>query len=150
MRTKTFLLFFLFMGSYLFAQRAQPLSLFEIKQVMTYSTDINELVEKVKSLDKRFEVTGEISEKGTKFSNGRFQFTLSANRGQQVIYQETVSKNGIGRTPDLLTEVKVDGFKEDPGSIPSRISMSKGPWKFSQNESKEKGNSNIIIWYTKQ
>ena len=150
MRTKTLLLFFLFMGSCLFAQPAEPLYWFEIKQVMTYSTDINELVEKVKSLNKGFEVTGEISEKGTKFSNGRFQFTLSANRGHQVIYQEIYNKYGIIRRPDLLTEVKLDGFKEDLGSQPSRISMSKRPWTFAQNESKEKGKSNIIIWYSKQ
>ena len=65
MRTKTFLLFFLFMGSYLFAQPAQPLYWSEIKKVMSSSTDINELVEKVKSLNKGFEVTGAISDKGT-------------------------------------------------------------------------------------
>lgn len=147
MRVKTLLLFFLFMGSYLFAQPAEPLYWSEIKKVMTYSTDINELVEKVKSLNKGFEVTGEISEKGTKFSNGRFQFTLSAKRDAVVIYEETVSKYGIIRRPDLLTEVKLDGFKENLGSQPSRISMKKWPWTFSQNEGKEKGKSIVLITY---
>ncbi|MBN8545830.1 MAG: hypothetical protein J0L60_06820 [Ignavibacteria bacterium] len=149
MSTKTLLLFFLFMGSYLFAQPAQPLYWSEIKKVMSSSTDINELVEKVKSLNKGFEVTGAISDKGTKFSNGRFQFTLSSSDAL-VIYDETIDKYGIIRKPDLLTEVKVEGLKEDLGSRPSEISMSKWPWTFLQKEGKQKGKSNVRIIYNKK
>lgn len=132
MRAKTLLLFFFFMGACVIAQPAQPLNLSEIKKVMGYSTDINKLVENVKSLNKGFEVIGEINQRGTRFTNGSYEFTVSCIFGEKLTYSEIINKSVEIRLSSLLDELRSDAFEEDPRSNGSTIVMKKKNWEYQQ------------------